>query len=345
MDFITIPALILGGYLGLTAYSDWNSTTFHPIDAPSSVTSKGYTPSVLRMALLAELDEIRRTANSRFRDVRLDESLNHALQDVGKAFNLAAIHAAARSVLRFDLMSVNGYITEDDKQDITLTLGVVTDGKKPHYIIERGPATSVPQLIERAAFRLMKYADPYLAALYMRETERAAGDLSFKKTLELIDYCFKNMPQKDFHYVFNIWGRVLFFQGKYEESLSKYEAGLRVKPNFAFGHVSYARSLNVLKRHAEALAAAETALNIGGEEKEAAVEAAVALNGLGRTAEAEQAYERAAKAGPGDVDIHLAYADQLKRDGRTPQARALLANALSHNPTDKRLQSAFDALR
>lgn len=344
VEFITLPALIFASYLGLSVYTGWDTMVFERIDAPSTITSKGFTPDVLRMRLLSEMDDIRRTAGSRLRDVKLDQSINEGLQEVGKALNLSVLYSATQSIINVQRLTVSGHFTEVDK-DVILTMHVTQRDGKTFLFTERGNRDQVPEIMQRAAFNLIKILDPYLAALYMRSVETRTGDLGFPKTLALIDHCFKVLPPHDFEYPLNLWGRVLFFQGKYEESLPKYEAALQVRSNLTVAHVNLARSLNRLKRFEEAHQHSERAIDIGGEDQIAYVELAIALTGLGRVDDAIDAYGHAAKLSPRNVELQVEYANALLRAGRSADAKAALARAIEFDPMSPRLKAELDAVR
>lgn len=344
MDFITFPTLIFASYLGLTVYTGWDTMVFERIEAPSSVTQKGYTPSVLRTRLLSEMDNIRTTAGSRLRDVKLDQSISEGLQEVGKALNLGVLHSATQSIINVQRLTVSGYLTEKDKE-ITLTMHVSQRDGKSFNFTERGTVDNVPDMMQRAAFNLIKILDPYLAALYMRNVETKAGNLEYTQTLALIDNCFNVLPPADYEYPLNLWGRVLFLQGKYEESLDKYQAALKVRSDLTVAHVNIARSLNLLKRFDEAVKSAEAGLRHGGEDRIAYIELAIALNGLGRTSEAAEAYRKAVKLSPRNVELQIDYAKTLQRAGRIEEARKALAQAIEYDPMSPSLKVALGSMR
>jgi tetratricopeptide (TPR) repeat protein len=96
--------------------------------------------------------------------------------------------------------------------------------------------------LEDAAQHLLQSIDPYILAVYFRET----GETD--KAMALITYCVRQEPADDDSWAYNLWGLMLQEQRKHDLALRKYEMALALSPDFLPSHLNKGIALTLLRK-------------------------------------------------------------------------------------------------
>jgi len=144
----------------------------------------------------------------------------------------------------------------------------------------------------------------------------------------------------------NNFGNILAHSNRTEAALARYEAALRLKPDYADAHYNAANALKQLGRLPEAIAHYEQALRLEPNFADAHNALGVALSLAGRLPEAIAQLERAVRIDPAQPDSHRNLGNALRMAGRLAEALTQFEEALRLAPDSAQSHCALgNALR
>ena len=128
------------------------------------------------------------------------------------------------------------------------------------------------------------------------------------------------------------WGLALDRQGKVTEAIERYQAALRLNPNYADAHNSVGAALANQGKVAEAIEHYQTALRLRPDFAEAHGNLGAALAQQGMLAEANDRYRQALQIKPDYADAHGNWGNALARQGKLAEANEHYRQALQIKP-------------
>ena len=128
------------------------------------------------------------------------------------------------------------------------------------------------------------------------------------------------------------WGLALDRQGKVTEAIERYQAALRLNPNYADAHNSVGAALANQGKVAEAIEHYQTALRLRPDFAEAHGNLGAALAQQGMLAEANDHYRQALQIKPDYADAHGNWGNALARQGKLAEANEHYRQALQIKP-------------
>src|SRR4051812_19984265 len=343
MDFITFPLIAIMSIFGLGLYTGYDSIVFDPISSPKWVQEQGYSPRVLTRQLTDEIRAVRMGASSRIRSIDLgNEDKDESLAEIGEYFEIQVLVNAARKYVGVVKMTISGELYDIDDKHVMLRVRITDRAGKVRSNQFTGTRTDIPLLLKQAGLETVKAVDPYIAALYIRATEQKSASADFSKTYEMIEYCFNAMPAKEQPLIFNLWGRTLFLQGKYEEAITIFGRATELDPTLSLPYLNIGHSLNRLGRPVEALDMLAVAARLEPMAVLIREERATAYEALGRPDEAIMELAVGTELAPENPNLHARLGRLLMASGRSDEASAALRHALRLAPTDRSISSDLE---
>ncbi|HEY0834605.1 MAG TPA: tetratricopeptide repeat protein [Azospirillum sp.] len=343
MDYLTISLLAAVSFFGVSVVSGLGAISVEPISVPQAIEKRGYTPAVLTRQLADEMRRIREVAGSRLRSTDIPgRAKEETLQQLGEHFGVQIFVDAARRHLGVIRVAFSGEIHNaggDDQIELRVRAHV-NDGRTVLHTY-RGRTDELDRLIKAAAFDAMIVVDPYIATLYQREEELKAGHRDLPRTFALLEHCFTVMPRKDHHLVFNLWGRTLLLQRRYDEAIEKFSAAVELKPDFGAGYLNIGRTLIRSDRNEQAVEMLNRALTSYNDVAAVHRELFVAFAALNRPMDALAQIEKAIRAAPEEDELYGMQGALLMDLGRHSDAAAAYRQALRLVPTDPKYQESL----
>jgi tetratricopeptide (TPR) repeat protein len=343
MDFLTFPIIAILSIFGLGLYTGYDSIVFDPISSPKWAQEQGYSPRVLTRQLTDEIRAVRVGAGSRIRSIDLgNEEKDESLAEIGEYFEIQVLVNAARKYVGVVKMTISGELYDIDDDHVMLRMRITDRAGKVRSNQFAGSRAEIPMLLKQAGFETVKTVDPYIAALYVRAAEQKAASPDFAKTYEMIEYCFTAMPEAEQPLIFNLWGRTLFLQKKYEEAITVFGRATELDPTLSLPYLNIGQSLNRLGRSLEALDMLAVAARLEPQAVLIREERATAYEALGRPEDAIAELSVGTELAPDNPAIHARLGRLLMAAGRTDEASAALRRALRLAPTDRSISGDLE---
>ncbi|MGF7207356.1 tetratricopeptide (TPR) repeat protein [Skermanella aerolata] len=343
MDFITFPLIAILSIFGLGLYTGYDSIVFDPISSPKWAQEQGYSPRVLTRQLTDEIRAVRVGAGSRLRSIDLgNEDKDESLAEIGEYFEIQVLVNAARKYVGVVKMTISGELFDVDDEHVMLRIRITDRAGKVRSNQFTGARTDLPLLLKQAGFETVKTVDPYIAALYVRATEQKSASVDFAKTYEMIEHCFSAMPESEQPLIFNLWGRTLFLQKKYEEAIAIFGRATELDPTLSLPYLNIGQSLNRLNRPLEALDMLEIAGRLEPNAVMIREERATAYEAMGRPEDAIAELSLGTELAPDNPTLHARLGRLLMASGRTDEASAALRKALRLAPTDRSISGDLE---
>lgn len=326
---LTLPIIGLATMLGYGIYNG-PEIVIEPIKVPHALEDQGYTSAVVTRHLTDEVRRIGRAADSSIRVIDVDfEQNDRSFNAVTDYFEVTHLVDAIRQTVGLVPYYFAGEMVLVGN-DVEFRMRAYPYTGLVREFTHRAPIDQVNKAVVAASFDMLKVIDPYLAGLYTRRTEEAAGDREFPRTFEAIEYAATVMSQSDQHYVHNLWARTLLMAGRKEEALRVADVAIGLKPDFANTYYSKAAILVAMGRPEESLTFFERAVNLRKQQGEIWVDYAKTLEAIGRTDEAVALMRRANLEIPRDPDIYHYLGQVLAKQGKREEAIAAFRQAMAN---------------
>jgi tetratricopeptide (TPR) repeat protein len=323
------------------------SMVIDPIDVPTDLAAKGYTPIVVAQRIAAELARLQRRARVQGR--RLEDAVELSTLQID--FNVPTAGISYRTMLRYVRQSfgrpeqrVRGEIIREKGQS---SGGVVFDlfGSRPDplRIVLRTAANEetpddlkvdseaqLPGLLERAALAIATLVDPYLIAAYWFRVEQA--DRRFDKTLQAVSLCFRRTRPEDHYRAYVTWGNVLSAQRKFAEAEDKFAIAAALAPHAAAVYNSHGNVLRTTRRLDDAARMYQHALRLDRRDAPAWSNLGNVCNDRRLYEQAISCFERALRIDPNFVSPLSGWGYALWRLGRVNEAERRFSQAVDIDP-------------
>jgi tetratricopeptide (TPR) repeat protein len=342
-SLLLTPLLAVIGMVGFAFYSaDPNAISVDPINSSGWVSYNGYGSKTLSVMFTSQLMAIEAaSATSRGAKYQSEDKVrDRAIEAMSDSLQIAKPIKVIQMTLGLIPLQVGGSVVESGREIQLMLTAYGADGrvfKVKKAIPDTG---SVDTLMKDGAVALLEQVDLYQIANYWFKTERKSKE--FTNARRLVRDGILRGDRKDLPWFYNLSGRILDTEGKYEEAIVQYQQALAVDPSFARSHLHWARALVGLKRYDEAQTHLAKALELDPGYADVHVERAAVFIGQGEPIRAMQAYADALA-----LDEHHAYAyykwsELLLQRGRIGDAVEALRRAVYLEPKNKDYQAALD---
>ena len=343
MDF----SLILFGLASILGFSIYTADPYaisvEPISSGYLLEEDGYTSATLSSMLVAEINTIQQEAstsrgNRYTNSDKLQEKTSSAMTET---LQITKPVKAVQLTLGLIPLTVTGAIVTlpSGNHEMMLT-GYTSSGKI--YKVRREVAEDVPiqTLVSDAALDLIGQLDLYVAANSYFKRERKTKD--FTNTSRLVREGILHASREDLPWLYNLFGRMLHEEGRYEAAIEQYQNSLKVNPDFARAYLHWGRALVELKKYDDAMVQFDNALRLDPGYADVQVERARVLVEIGEPLKAMDAYAQALALDPYHGYAYYKWGELLQAQGETDKAIEALRRAIYLVPKEKDFQSALD---
>ena len=315
------------------------SIVIDPLDVPTDLAAKGYTPTVVAQHIAAELAALQRATSVQGR--RQEDAVQLSTLQID--FTVPTAGISYRTLLRYVRQSfgrpeqrVRGEIVRRSsprpllqppsslEDSLRITLQTVDSETTPPDL-EVDSEAKLPDLLERAAFAIATLVDPYLIAAHWFRAEQ--GERQFEKTLEAVSHCLRRTPPQEHHRAYVTWGNVLLAQRKFTDAENKFLTAARIAPRGAAAYNSHGNLLRTRRQFDAADRMYRTALRFDRRE--------AAWSNLGNVCndrrcheQAIRCFRRALSINPRFVSALSGWGYALWRLGRVDEAEMYFSRAI-----------------
>lgn len=342
-SLLLTPLLGLAGLFGFAFYTaDPEAISVEPIHAGEELHHQGYLPETLSAMLVGEINAIQQGANtSRGNRYQSSDKLQEKTAEaMGETLQITKPVKALQLALGLIPLTISGSLVEDGHEHQLMLTGYTSGGKV--YKVKRkfGHDQSVESMMRTAGLDLMEQLDLYVAANAWFKSERKSKD--FVNSRRLIREGILKGTREDLPWFYNLLGRMLHVEGRYDEAIAQYQRSLEIKSDFPRSHLHWGRALNEQKKYTEALAQYAKALRLDPGYADVEVERAITFTAMGEPIKAMQAYAAALALDPHHGYAYYKWGQVLASRGETVPAIEAFRRAVFLEPKDKDFQTALD---
>lgn len=227
-----------------------------PFEVPKDIEKRGYTGRVIANKLIDQINFIRTNASTGmkrflFKSAWTQTQIEIEVTGVGVSINYAFQYI--RKLLGSKTYLVVGEIISDNNQ-ILLTTRVVGNPAKTVY----GKLKNLDLVLRKAAEHIYKYTQPYILAAYLY-------DIDEKACCEAIQHVLSHEPHNDDAWAYNLWGVLLYDQGKDKDAIKKYKTAINLNPKFIYPYNNLGRALFYQEEYDSALENYQIAIDLDPE--------------------------------------------------------------------------------
>jgi tetratricopeptide (TPR) repeat protein len=213
-----------------------------PFTLSPELIKEGYTPESVSRILVNKVDLVTKKANTNMSRREFASSFSESLPDI----EVPEAHISLRSFVGYikgffssKYSRIEGEVSMHEKE-LRLLVRVIRD-REVHSELNLTNITGedVDAALQKGAQYILKQIEPYILASYFHST----GDTD--TSLVLIQYCLYHDPPDDDCWAFNLWGLILYDEGKYEDAIEKYQVAIDRYPGkeFAVAYGNWALAL------------------------------------------------------------------------------------------------------
>jgi tetratricopeptide (TPR) repeat protein len=340
----TVIVVVTGAAVVVRREFRRTSIVIDPIDVPTDLAARGYTPTVVAQRIAVELAALQRVARVQGR--RLEDAVELSTLQID--FTVPTAGISYRTLLRYVRQSfgrpeqrVRGEIVRRSsphpllqppsslEDSLRITLRTVGSETTPPDL-EVDSEAQLPDLLKRAAFEIATLVDPYLIAAYWFRAEQ--GERRFAKTLEAVSRCLQRTPPQEHHRAYVTWGNVLLAQRKFADAEEKFRTAARIAPRRGATSNSHGNLLRTMRRFDAADRMYRTALRFDRRDAGAWSNLGNVCNDRRRHEQAIRCYRRALSIDPRFVSALSGWGLALWRLGYLDEAERCFSRAVDLDP-------------
>src|SRR5690606_28189125 len=205
----TLPALAASAVMLLAVFTG-DDIVIDKINVSHQLEWSGHNSVTVTRQLTDELREVNVSASSEFTGVYLDGSaMEKSISAFEEYFELGLVVNGTRNLFGLVKYYVNGEVTES-RGEATFTARIFTkDEEQPvRVVIVKGDPDNLAPMLHDAAVEMIEAINPYVAALYHRKSETAAGQYEYPKTRAVLDRFLKSRPVTEHYLAYALLGRM-----------------------------------------------------------------------------------------------------------------------------------------
>jgi tetratricopeptide (TPR) repeat protein len=327
LDFglLTVPAIAALSVF-VTALFVGEEIVIDKIQVSSQLEWSGYTTVVATRQLSDELRELGVNAASELTGIEIDEtSLEKGVEAFEDYFEISSLINGTRNLFGMIPFYINGEITQKGSEAVFVARVYVQEGDEEEVkvVTARGDPKDLRGIMHEGALGILEEINPYIVALYYRQTETAARQFDYPQTQATIERYLESRPVEEHFLAYGLLGRMHMLraerdtsltpegkQAAYDAALEQLHAGLRQKPDFLY-----------------------PLINLG------LIHAA-----RGEFDLAERYYARAVEVNPDYLVTRTSWGDMLIRQGRVHDAVFQYVAAVEIEPEDDEIRDALAGL-
>ena len=322
---LTVPALAAAAVF-TTALFVGEEIVIDKIEVSSQLEWSGYTTVVATRQLSDELRELGVNASSELTGIEIDEtSLEKGVEAFEDYFEISTLINGTRNLFGMIPYYINGEITQKGGEAVFVARVYVQEGDEEtvEMVTASGDPKDIHRIMHEGAVGILEVVNPYIVALYYRQTETTAGEYDYPQTQAAIERYLASRPVDEHFLAYGLLGRMHMLkaerdtsltpeakQAEYDAALHQLHAALRQKPEFLY-----------------------PLINLG------LIHAA-----RGEFDLAERYYARAVEVNPNYMITRKSWGDMLIRRGRVHDAIIQYVAAVEIDPHDDGLRDTLAGL-
>jgi tetratricopeptide (TPR) repeat protein len=298
--------------MGLAYAIDPEAVVIEPISVPEELMLKGYTSTVISDRVTEEMHRIHEvsqtTEESRGVNLGSEETTVSALEEEPDVSGPVWI---VREQLDIKQFKIQGEIVNVENGLEFRLRGFPKTGRMM-VAVEKGTLGEIDSLIERAAEEALRFADPYVLAVYYYSKEEGTGD--FTETIGAIQaglnpdkaYGHGAIDLKNLH---TLWARVELSEKNYTGTIHKVQQALGVDPEHGMAYHMWGSALFALGKYRESIEKCKLAASYNPNMPAVYDVWGDSLDALGYSEEAQEAYNIATQLDPNFAHVHFSRGD------------------------------------
>ena len=339
LGFLTVPLTAAALAFGFAVITDTQTVHIEKIAVPGSVSGpSGYTSGVIIAHLADEMraidEEAHTGAHARTIELQGEKTWLMVLADYLKVTPLIRVAQESAGLIPF---SFNGEIVIQGDNKLEFVLRGFDDNAKPEYIVTYGSADHLSDLIKETAYEAVRVVDPYILAAYQFKRDYRTRD--FTRTLEVIRRELTNTDTRNYKWMYNLWGMVLYQQGDRAGAIGKFREALAVDPKFGSPLLNWGVVLARQGHNDQAIEKFRQVVTNRNDASPTTKAAALSEWGfslalLGRNDQAFAKFHEATATDPNFADVYSSWAEVLSAMGKSDEAAKMTAISLKMAPTE-----------
>ena len=310
---VVIITLFTAGTILALAYAvDPDAVVIEPISVPEDLMKKGYSSTVVSDRVTEEMHRIHELSqtNEESRGVSLgsEETTISALEE---ELDISGPVWIVRDQLDIKQFKIQGELVNGVEGLEFRLRGFPTTGGMM-VAVEKGTAHDIDDLIARAAEEALRFADPYVLAVYYFGREEESGD--FTETLGAIQAGLN--PDKpdghkasDIKRLYTLWARVDLAEMDHQAAIGHVELALESDSKFGMAYHMWGNALFGLGKYREAIEKCKLAAKFQPNMPAVYDVWGDSLDALGYPDRAQEAYDIALKLDPDFSHVNFSRGD------------------------------------
>ena len=218
--------------------------------------------------------------------------------------------------------------TPVQKSQVIVTVYLSEGRRRTPPITSKASSESVDVLAHRIAETVLEQINPYLLGAYKLDhgEVQQAGDLAKSMTKD------EKGSKRRKEAAFNLWGNVLYAQGKNDEAIAKYQKVIELDPKFAPAYNNWGTALHAQGRNDEAIAKYQKATDLDPKYAYAYNNWGSVLYAQRKNDEAIAKYQKVIELDPKYVIAYNNWGNALQAEGKNDEAIAKYQKAIELDP-------------
>lgn len=358
IDFgtLTLPALALLGVVGAGVYVGEDVTIGH-FEVTWTADAAGYTGDVLSRRLLDRMEAIAESTAADLAEVSLLETtFERSVSEAQSYLELKPVVDAARLAIGAMPYYVTGEVTQQG--EVTVLTVRITTATEVVTLEQRGTIDTLQQMVDDAALATLEQVAPFVAGVYTRKAEEAAGDAMFPRTLVVAGRMVSSHDEAQRYLGCALMGRTLMRRAElatddptfdrrkadYQEALRYFDLALRLQPDFDYALINKAVIEAVLGDYATADVNFAAAVRLDPDRLLTRVRWAEMLMRQGLPDQAVHQYVAAVTIAPHDAALREQLGDVYSQLGAQDAALEQYDLAILYDPANDAYHHAGETL-
>jgi tetratricopeptide (TPR) repeat protein len=246
---LTVPAIAALSVF-VTALFVGEEIVIDKIQVSSQLEWSGYTTVVATRQLSDELRELGVNASSELTGIEIDEtSLEKGVEAFEDYFEISSLINGTRNLFGMIPFYINGEITQKGGEAVFVARVYIQEGdeEKVETVVAKGDPKDLTAILHEGALSILEQINPYIVALYYRQTETAAKEFEYPQTRAAVGRYLVSRPVDEHFLAYGLLGRMHMLkaerdtsltpegkQAEYDAAMKQLHAALRQKPDFLY---------------------------------------------------------------------------------------------------------------
>ena len=222
LGIFTLPAIAALSVF-VTALFIGEEIVIDKIQVSNQLEWSGYTTVVATRQLSDELRELGVNAASELTGIEIDEtSLEKGVEAFEDYFEISSLINGTRNLFGMIPFYINGEITQKGGEAVFVARIYSKEGKeeKVKLVTTKGDPKELTAIMHEGALGILEEINPYIVALYYRQTETAEKQFEFPKTRAAIDRYLEARPVDEHFLAYGLLGRMYMLKAERDTTLT-----------------------------------------------------------------------------------------------------------------------------